>query len=65
MHELIEVCGGANVFGPLAPEMASFLMGSNGAVGGLFIVIFDDGDFLRKWRMTSDRTIQGERHLPQ
>ena len=45
--------------------MASLLMGSNGAVGELFIPIFDDRDFLRKWRMTSDWKIQGKRHLPQ
>ena len=63
--ELIEVGGGASAFGSVAWEMASFLMVSNGAVGGLFLVIFNDGVFLRKWCMTGDGTIKGKRHLPQ
>ena len=63
--KLTEVGGGASAFGFMALEMASFLMGSNEAVGGLFLVIFDDGVFFRKWCMTGSGKIKGKRHLPQ
>ena len=63
--ELIEVGGGASAFGSMAWEMASFFMGSNGAVGGLFLAILNDGVFLRQWCMTGDGTIKGKCYLPQ
>ena len=49
----------------MAWEMASFFMGSNGAVGGLFLAILNDGVFLRQWCMTGDGTIKGKCYLPQ